>query len=559
MGGRGWPVGVLVALVCAVPVVVAVAQESGVSGTERVVSLVPGVVAGWSFMGAGLAIRSAGRIGPLMVLVGLLTLLSGISFFPCRALVVAGNLIGAGVLALFAHLILVVPEGRATERVQRAMIVAAYAGTAAASLGWLWFEHGDGLARRLVLGAGAIFLWGYGLVLAGVLVRRWLVLIPAPRRHTFAGMALAGVPMVLVLGIREGLGIWPGTVLDPGVFAALQVTSLVLMVLWPLGFLAGVLRSRLDRAALAGLAVHGSVSSLEGALAGVLRDPTLRIGYRDAGDGYLDHAGRPVETAARTVRPLEITGRPAVALIHDPALDDEPELVGSAAAIARLTIENERMSGELAARLAEVSASRTRIVEAGDAERRRIERNLHDGAQQRLVHLATLLGRARVNTARGTDAGPALDEAASELQAALAELRELARGLHPPILREAGLGPALASLAERSPVPATVVRTPARRFPEVVEQAAYFVAAEAVTNAARHARASEVLLSAGERDGFLMIEIQDDGIGGAAPAGGSGLGGLADRMAALDGRFTVTSAPETGTRVAAEIPVASVA
>jgi signal transduction histidine kinase len=223
-----------------------------------------------------------------------------------------------------------------------------------------------------------------------------------------------------------------------------------------------------------------------------------------------------------------------------------------------MTIENERLHAEVRAQLEEVRASRARIVEFGDAERRRVERNLHDGAQQRLVNLSLALGiaRAQVGTASAEQLGAALDEAAAELRLAVAELRELARGIHPVILSEAGLGPALTSLAERSPIPVTITGVPCERLPARVEETAYFVASEALANAAKHAQATAITIRARRLDGALLVEVGDDGVGGANPDG-SGLRGLADRVAALDGDLRVHSPAGVGTHITAELPCGS--
>jgi signal transduction histidine kinase len=228
------------------------------------------------------------------------------------------------------------------------------------------------------------------------------------------------------------------------------------------------------------------------------------------------------------------------------------------AATARMSLENEQLHADLRAQLDEVRASRRRIVESGDAERHRIERNLHDGAQQQLVNLALALGIARsgVGTATDDELGAALDHAAEQLRQALAELRDLARGMHPLILGEAGLGPALQSLAQRSAVPVTVLAAPRDRSEPQVEETAYYVAAEALANAAKHALADAVTISACRVDGRLVVEVYDDGVGGADTAG-QGLRGLADRIAALDGQFVVDSPAGGGTRISASIPCAS--
>ena len=214
-----------------------------------------------------------------------------------------------------------------------------------------------------------------------------------------------------------------------------------------------------------------------------------------------------------------------------------------------------RLDAELLARLEELRASRARLVEAGDTERRRLERDLHDGAQARLVGVALLLGHAR----RRTDDDPAevaalLDRAMDELRTSLAELRELARGIHPAVLTERGLEPALHALAARAPVPVTLADEGGERLPGPVEIAAYFVVSEALANVAKYAQATEATVAIRRTNGVVCVEVTDDGIGGADAALGSGLRGLADRVAALDGTLLVESPAGRGTRLQAEIP-----
>jgi signal transduction histidine kinase len=204
---------------------------------------------------------------------------------------------------------------------------------------------------------------------------------------------------------------------------------------------------------------------------------------------------------------------------------------------------------------AELRASRLRLVEAGDTERRRLERDLHDGAQSRLVALALKLRLARMKVEPGTEAAELLDESSSELQASLDELRELARGLHPVVLSDRGLNAAVRILASRAPVPVDVAALPPERLPAPVELAVYFVVAEALTNVAKYAQATSARVSISTTDGHAQVEIADDGIGGADIARGSGLRGLSDRVAALDGRLHVDSPPGEGTRLHAEIPL----
>jgi PAS domain S-box-containing protein len=208
---------------------------------------------------------------------------------------------------------------------------------------------------------------------------------------------------------------------------------------------------------------------------------------------------------------------------------------------------------------AELRASRARVVEAGDAARRQIERDLHDGAQQQLVAVAVSLRIARSRLEKGDpDAALELvDEASSDLSEAISELRELARGIHPAVLTEGGLEPALRGLVRRSAVPAQLVAVPPGRFPEGVEAAIYFTVAEGLTNAARHAQAELVEIEVTHRDGVLRVEVRDDGIGGAGSSAGTGLRGLVDRLEVLSGSLVVSSPSGEGTTILAEVPCAS--
>jgi signal transduction histidine kinase len=250
------------------------------------------------------------------------------------------------------------------------------------------------------------------------------------------------------------------------------------------------------------------------------------------------------------------------AIVHDANLDASPELIAAAAAGASLAIDNDRLKADLRARVEELRASRVRIVEAGDAARRRLERDLHDGAQQQLVALAIDLRilRSRLGSSGGAGAGAGaeaielIDGIDEKLAAALAELRELARGIHPAILSDRGLEPALDALATRVPVPvACQVDLPVRP-PPPVEAAAYFVVAEALTNVLKYARAERVTVRAFQEDEDIVVEVDDDGIGGADAGRGSGLRGLDDRVGALDGTLTVVSQAGAGTLVRARIP-----
>jgi signal transduction histidine kinase len=246
---------------------------------------------------------------------------------------------------------------------------------------------------------------------------------------------------------------------------------------------------------------------------------------------------------------------PLLWMIHDSGLEHEPQLVRLTASAASLALEHSRLQAEVEAQLEQVRASRARIVEAGDAERRRLERDLHDGAQQRLVTLSLSLGMARGRAAGADPELKALIESASnEAREALIELRELARGIHPAVLTETGLAGAIQALAERSPVATTIAAVPDGRFPAAIEATAYFVVCEALANVAKHSAAGAAEVAIRRLPGRLLVQVSDDGAGGALPGGGSGLRGLADRVGSAGGVLRVDSPPGSGTRLEADIP-----
>jgi signal transduction histidine kinase len=302
-------------------------------------------------------------------------------------------------------------------------------------------------------------------------------------------------------------------------------------------------------------------SDLQATLRETLRDPSLIVAYAvDSAGGFVDVAGEPVDlpngSRDRAVTRVDRGGRTIAALIHDAALTGRPDLITSVAAATGLALENEALQAELRVQLAEVQASRARIVAAGDAERRRVERDLHDGAQQRFVTLALALQMARARVPDGTaELAEMLDRAGDELERGLAELRELARGIHPTVLTEDGLAAAIGALAERSPVPTSIV-VPDRRFDPAIEATAYYVVAEALTNVARYAGQTTASVSIAHDGKVLSVEIHDDGPGGAVASRGSGLQGLGDRVAAVGGTFRVNSPPGGGTTITATIPTA---
>jgi signal transduction histidine kinase len=339
----------------------------------------------------------------------------------------------------------------------------------------------------------------------------------------------------------------------------------VLEIAIPIVFVWGLLSTRLARSAMGDLVMDLErplpPGELRASLAHALDDPSLALVYAlDAGARWIDADGRSIPAPAATAGPparavtlVERKGRSLAALVHDPALDEG--LVRAAAAAAGIAIENERLQAEVRAQLEEVRASRQRIVEAGDRERQRVERNLHDGAQQRLVTLSLAISMLRGREGLDPSTAAGLDESYAELKLAIRELRELARGIHPAILSEEGLGAAVETLAGRCSVPVELQVRLDGRLPEPVEATAYFVVSETLTNVAKYADASTARVSIARRNGSLLVEVADDGVGGADLEHGSGLRGLSDRVSAVGGTLSVASDEGLGTTVRAEIPL----
>jgi signal transduction histidine kinase len=542
------------------------------------------LVSGWVFVAAGLAAmdrRPTNRIGPFAVAVGLTWFIGGFAAVPNDRISWLATGLQGWFEPLLAILILAYPSGRLGSPVARAIGLAWLIDLAGWSAARLILERPLSLydcvtcpgtvdayigARELLDRVGPVSLaFASALALATlVIVAARLVRASPPARRRLAPVAVGGAALVLGLslsGAARVSGLAPQVIDGDGGF----VLVAILRVLVAVGILGGLIDRRLARSAVADLVVDLSVlpapRHLRAALAGALGDPSLDVLLFDqASDAYRDDTGHevrpPTDDATRAVTVLERDGRPLAAIVHDPAIRDEPGLVAAVGAAVRLAVDNQRLQTELEARLTEVEASRARIVAAGDAERLRVERDLHDGAQQRLVGLSFALRRATARAVSGDDAAlqATLREAQTELDGAIDELRELARGIHPSILTDVGLGPALGSLAARADLPVTVETDLGERLPAGVEATAYFVAAEALTNVSRYARATNATIRTKHTPGELRIEVIDDGVGGAHPSAGSGLRGLADRVAAAGGTFALDSPIGGGTRIVATIP-----
>jgi signal transduction histidine kinase len=300
---------------------------------------------------------------------------------------------------------------------------------------------------------------------------------------------------------------------------------------------------------------------VQSSLREILGDPALEIFWWDwEAECYVNVLGQPAEVPERPDRvltPVEYATRRVGLIAHDPQLLEEPEFLGSLVPMLRIAMERDRLHRDLVEKLDLLRSSRQRIVQAADEERRRLERNLHDGAQQRLVATRLLLVALERRAAGDPELAALATQAREELDGALGDLRELARGLHPPLLTEQGLEAAIRAGSERSSLVIDLDLDIGAGLSPAVEAAAYYVCSEAITNAVKHASAKRAWLSVAHRNGWLTVEVRDDGCGGAHFATGeaTGLIGLKDRVEALEGTFEVLSPPGAGTAIVAAFPV----
>jgi signal transduction histidine kinase len=551
-------------------------QPTGPSEPSAILTLVVGA----SLLGCGLASwqsRPENRIGPIMVFTSFAWFAVQLTQSPTPWVYTIGTALqsvwGVGLI----YLLLAFPSGRLPTSIDRWLVGAAIGLTLGFELLAMLYGNKAGLrcagctdnllqvvrdnhkAQGLLnlqrlLGSVAL------VTVIIVLVRRWLTASVAQRRAV-TPVLVAGCTTLTALAwtvtfdlLGDPLGALPAHVW----FLTMATVPIAVMFVF--------LQRRLARGMIAGLVVElgspGATTDLRDALARALGDSSLELAFWfPAENGYVDGAGRavvlPDDQTTRRSTFVERDGQPVAVLIHDPVLEHNSELVRSVCAAASMALENERLQAELRARLVELQASRARLVGATDAERRRIERDLHDGTQQRLVSIAMSLGLLETKLPpQATAVQPLVRETRDAIALALEELRVLTHGINPPLLVERGLPAALDELCRRAALPTRLDVELKRRLPEEVESAAYFMASEALTNAAKHSHGREVRVAVSYDGHSLTLEITDDGIGGASTTGGSGLRGLADRVEARGGHFTVSSPPGRGTTLRAEIPCA---
>ncbi|WP_353940951.1 histidine kinase [Streptomyces sp. HUAS MG91] len=550
--------------------------RSGASASD----LVRDLAVGGAYVIAGLVAwrrRPANHTGPLMTAEGITWFFGNLQGSAVPALFSFGAWWEALNMAVLLHLVLSFPEGRLTTVLTRRLVQSAYALVAVGGLiRTLLFDPARNTDATYLdcvdCGPNLIAVpawngafdafdaayhaagWIISAVAAVAIVQRW--------RHASAARRRALLPAWMGIGIAVVFLMWDMLFYvvpwfgdsDSLTAQAVYLLSDLSQVAVPFAFLAGLLRMHLQRAEVSGLVIDVGTdpdpARVREALVRVLGDATLRLGlWREEKRAYVDGSGREVGADGPGRTPVRAAdGRPLALLHHDPALADDPELLGSVAAALRLALENVW----LRTRAKDVAS---RIVQAADAERGRLERDLHDGAQARLVFALMSVRRVRRGLADHPDEilRAAADEAESSLRLAIEELRGIAHGIHPAVLTREGLAPALNALAKEAALPVVVAAEP-RRYDPLVETTAYFTVCEALSNAAKHAGARAVSVSARQEGDRLVVETVDDGVGGVDTAHGTGLRGLADRLAAVDGVLHIDSPAGGGTRIRAELP-----
>jgi signal transduction histidine kinase len=501
----------------------------------------PDLVAGWTLIGGGLVAwrgRPESRVGLLLVASGFAWFLGNFASVSTAwiAWVAAhGVYLHRGPLV---HAVVTFPMGRAATRLERAAVAVGYV---AALVTPVWRNESVtvGLAVLLVI----------------VAARRYMTAVAGERRARRTAMWVAvAVGAVLAGGAFARLA-WPGDTAEDASLLAYQVVLCLSAVV-----LAGGLSSRpWEQVAVTDLVVElGEARSdaLRDSLARALGDPTLVVGYWvSEAAGFVDATGRPLSLPSagdgRAWTVVEGGSGPIAVLVHHAALLDTPALVESIGAATRLASVNARLQAEVQAQIAELEGSRRRIVTAGDEEHRRLEARLRAGAERRLEQLAARLSAARAAADNGR-AAELLAGIKGQLATTLDELRSLAAGLHPRLLTESGLAGALPALAARCPTPVQLMASE-ERLPAAIEAAVYFVCSEALTNVAKHAAATQASAAVHIGDGRVVVEVCDNGVGGADPSAGTGLRNLVDRVEALGGTLVVTT--DGGTRLVAELPL----
>ena len=499
---------------------------------------VPDLVTGWVLIGCGLVAwdrRSESATGPLLAA-------SGFAWFLGNFAAVGGLVGWVGRQGLYLHrgplfhAMIAYPTGRPSSPISRGAVVLFYGASvvpaiwtnevstivlavlflAVTALGYARSVGPDRRARLVSLEACA----GLSAVIVASAVTR--LTVPNPDVGTVALLAYEVTLCAAAARLTAGL-----------IAAPTAVTDLVVEL--------GEARSR----------------DLRAELARALGDPSLEVGYwRSEAEAFVDADGRvmrlPTADAARAITIVEGDAHPIAVLVHDPTVLEDAALIDGVTAATRLAVSNARLQTQVQARVRELEASRRRLLHASDDERRALERVIHDGAERRLREVGDALRQSRTSSSGET--ARRVGGAEAQLERTLEDLRRLARGLHPGVLADRGLASALEGLRETFPLPLRL-EVPTERLGPDLELVAYFMCSEALANISKHAHASSAVVSVTVADRRGVIRVEDDGVGGADPAAGSGLRGLADRIETIGGTLRVESVPGRGTRLTAEIPL----
>ena len=517
----------------------------------------------WVYLGAGIAAwsrRPGSRIGPLLTAGGAAWLLCGLANTAVPVLIGVGIVVATIPVAVLLHVLLAFPSGHLTDRWSRLLVAGGYVtATVLQAPVWLWDRASPFLVADrpdlLVVGRAVNSTCAFVVILgtAAAVVAR-LRAAPVGDRRVLAPLYLYGGGTIVVVVVAGNL--YRFVPVDPLVVDWVQVAVLAGV---PIAFAAGVLLGGFARtAAIEELGVWlGSTERPRGevgpALARTLGDPSLTLAFRGDDGSWVDGDGRPAAVPpGRALVPIELAGQPVGAIVYDPSLQSDPATVRAAGRVVAIAVDRERLTARLLAEQEQLRESRTRLVEAGDRERRRLARDLHDRLQSRLVLLALRAGTARPETAD-------LEAFRRDVDEVAAEVRSIVAGVMPALLIERGLSSAVQDILARTPLPTRLDTDDldGPGLPPSVEGTAYHVVAESITNTVKHAAASSLVVGLHHRDGILTVSVHDDGYGGAVASGGTGLRGLRDRVEALGGHFVVDSPDDGGTTVVAEIPCVS--
>jgi len=519
--------------------------------------LISGTLAWWR--------RPESRLGPLMIATAFVMALTALQWSSVPALHSFGHLLDMVPSAMFLHVFLAYLTGRLETRPRQVVVIAAYVNVVILQLAKILLGgNPDSLLAITSDPALAARIEQVQLITMSVLLLTATVLlfvrrpsVGGTRRRpvtvlvdTF-GLALIALAVLYVAGLRG----WPQ-------IETVRHIAFATLGLAPVAFLLGLLDARLARADVGALLMElraHPAGELREPLARALHDPSLTLAYWLPQYGtWADQEGRAVTLRGaedgRATRVINRDDEPIIALEFDRSLEDERELLDAVAAAAGIALENNRLQVELRARLQELQGSRARVIDAGQKERQRLERNLHDGAQQRLVALSLELGLLAGSA--GGETSERLLQAKREVSVSLDELRDVARGIHPAVLTGHGLAVALESLAAQAAVPVELEVAVDGRLTERIEVAAYYVVSESLTNIAKHAQATVASVHVTRSADTIVVEVVDDGVGGADTERGTGLRALADRVEAVGGRLRIWSPAGHGTRLEAEFPCA---